>query len=398
MSSEAARARAIAFYLPQFHPTPENDEWWGHGFTEWTNVRKAKPLFHGHVQPRRPGELGYYDLRDAPTRVAQAELARAHGVESFCYWHYWFGGRRLLDRPFREVLGSGEPDFGFCLAWANHSWTASWVGRPWKLLIEQTYPGRADYESHFETIREAFEDPRYTKVDGKPVFVVFRPHRIPEPTAFAEIWRELAHRAGFPGLFLLGLTGPGREPGPLGLDGTIEMGIGHLLGFQSEGSRRRMAARRRFTTLLEKPVLAPVHQTLAHLERPSRLPEPALRIHDRVGRELLMPLRQSYGALVERAVAEAPLPRHRYPSVLPNWDNTPRLGRWGTVLEGSTPEAYARYLAHAVDQLQDRPQQERLVFLKSWNEWAEGNYLEPDERFGHAFLEATRSVLFEGQG
>ena len=146
------RARVIAFYLPQFHPIPENDEWWGPGFSEWRNVAKARPLFRGHYQPRIPGELGFYDLRVPETRWAQAELARTHGVEGFCYWHYWFAGRRILERPFNEVLRFKEPDFPFCLAWANQTWTGIWHGLRDKILIEQTYPGRQDYLAHFQAL------------------------------------------------------------------------------------------------------------------------------------------------------------------------------------------------------------------------------------------------------
>ncbi|MEQ9079373.1 MAG: glycoside hydrolase family 99-like domain-containing protein [Sandaracinaceae bacterium] len=388
----AHRARAVAFYLPQFHSIPENDEWWGSGFTEWTNVRKARPLFEGHAQPRQPGELGYYDLLNPDARARQAELAAGHGVEAFCYWHYWFAGKRLLERPFEAVLRSGEPQFDFCLAWANHSWTASWVGRPWQLLIDQTYPGRADYEAHYASVRDAFGDPRYVLVDGRPLFVIFRPQRVPEPKLFTDTWRELAHRDGFPGLHLLGICDPSLDPGELGLDGTIAPGIGHLLSFQSRSMFRRAELRRRVTTVLERRGLGPAHQLIARAGAPTLAPAALRLAHDRVSEELLLPLRQPYGDLVDAACHDALRPG-RLPCVTPNWDNTPRVGRWGTVLEDSTPEAYARHLEHAVQQVSARRPEERLVFLKSWNEWAEGNYLEPDNRYGRAFLEATRDVL-----
>src|SRR5262249_41646184 len=166
LESQIARdaMRVIAFYLPQFHPIPENDAWWGPGFTEWTNVSLARPLFRGHYQPRVPGELGFYDLRMPETRAAQAALARAHGIEAFCYWHYWFAGKQLLERPFEEVLASHEPDFPFCLAWANESWTGIWHGAPHRMLVQQTYPGLADHEAHFRVWLRAFEDARYVTV------------------------------------------------------------------------------------------------------------------------------------------------------------------------------------------------------------------------------------------
>ena len=177
-----ARARVIALYLPQFHPVAENDDWWGRGFSEWTNVARARALYRGHRQPLIPGELGFYDLRLSETRVAQALLARAHGVEAFCYWHYWFAGDRLLERPFAEVLASGEPDFPFCLTWANQSWTGIWYGAPHKVLKEQRYPGAADYEAHFYTVLPALRDPRYFRVNGSPLFGIWRPVG---PTQFA---------------------------------------------------------------------------------------------------------------------------------------------------------------------------------------------------------------------
>ncbi|HEX7787590.1 MAG TPA: glycoside hydrolase family 99-like domain-containing protein, partial [Methylomirabilota bacterium] len=198
------RARVLAFYLPQFHPIPENDEWWGPGFTEWRNVAKARPLFRGHYQPRIPGELGFYDLRVPETRWAQAELARTHGVEAFCYWHYWFAGRRILERPFREVLRLREPDFPFCLAWANQTWTGIWHGLRDRTLIEQTYPGRQDYVAHFHAVLPALQDPRYVTVDGKPLFYVYAPREMPNALEFTDLWRDLAVKAGLKGLYLVG--------------------------------------------------------------------------------------------------------------------------------------------------------------------------------------------------
>ncbi len=221
MSPMPPSPRVIAFYLPQFHPIAENDIWWGAGFTEWTNVAKAKSLFPGHRQPRVPADLGFYDLRVAETRAAQAAMARDCGVEGFCYWHYWFGnGRRILERPFHEVLASGEPDFPFCLAWANQSWTGIWHGNPGTTLIEQTYPGPADEVAHFEWALPAFRDPRHMRVDGKPIFVVFAPHDLPSTTSFIAHWRALAREAGLPGVYIIAI-GNAFRPGVGGDSGTI---------------------------------------------------------------------------------------------------------------------------------------------------------------------------------
>src|SRR5215468_6799987 len=216
-------ARLIAFYLPQFHPIPENDEWWGPGFTEWTNVAKAVPMFRGHYQPHIPADLGFYDLRVPETREAQAAMARHFGIEGFCYYHYWFAGRRILERPFNEVLKSGAPDFPFCLCWANQTWTGIWYGSPNRVLIEQTYPGRTDHEAHFRELLPAFTDPRYMCVDGRPIFLIWRPRELPNPAAVLSFWRSLAVRAGLRGLYVCGMDGTGWDPVGDGFDAKVHV-------------------------------------------------------------------------------------------------------------------------------------------------------------------------------
>jgi len=189
-------ARLIAFYLPQFYPNPENDAWWGKGFTEWTNTAKARRLYPGHYQPHVPADLGYYDLRVPETRTAQAELARSYGIEAFCYYHYWFAGRRILERTFQEVLTSREPDFPFLLCWANQTWTGTWHGASDRILIEQTYPGIDDHRRHFESLLPAFCHPRYVRVDGKPVFIIYRPTELPDTVKTIDLWGTMAREAG----------------------------------------------------------------------------------------------------------------------------------------------------------------------------------------------------------
>jgi len=383
------RARALAFYLPQFHTTPENDRWWGEGFTEWTNVRAARPLFRGHAQPVVPGELGYYDLASAEVRQAQADLASSHGVEAFAYWHYWFGGKRLLERPFDAVRRMGEPKLPFCLAWANHSWTASWVGRPYEMLMEQTYPGLEDHLAHYRYLREAFADDRYVTVDGKPLFIIFRPKGIPDCRRFTDLLRESAIRDGFRGVYVLGIMDRLLDPRVFGLDGSIDPGIGQLVSHLPRRTWMKSELRRRARIFIERPRMAGLHQALGRAPRLRFLGS----MGDEWSRRALLPLVHDYADVVARACETSSLFEDRYPTAVPNWDNTPRLGRWGMVLSDSTPEVYARHLRHAVDLVQERPRERRLVFLKSWNEWAEGNYLEPDARFGRAYLEATRDVL-----
>lgn len=367
-SPAAATVRAIAYYLPQFHPVPENDEWWGAGFTEWTNVARARPLYPGHYQPHIPGELGFYDLRVPETRVAQADLARTHGIEAFCYYHYWFGGgRRLLERPFDDVLRSGEPDFPFCLAWANQTWSGIWHGAPDRVLVEQTYPGDDDHRRHFELLAPAFHDPRYVRVDGKPLFMVYRPQELPDAGHFCDLFRRLADDVGLPGLFLVGRSTGEFLPGAHGFDATVASQV--TPPFRNR-LRREPNARR-----------APDWVVGAATRRSSRVP--AVYSYRHWYRHIPW--------LVDDA-------GWAYPTVVPSWDNTPRSGRRGTVYHGATPELFAEQLQLAVDMVDGRDREHRIVFVQAWNEWAEGNCLEPDRRFGRGFLEMTRRVVLDESG
>lgn len=364
------RARLIAYYLPQFHPIPENDKWWGKGFTEWTNVTKAQPLFRGHQQPRLPADLGFYDLRLPEAREAQAELAQDCGVEGFCYWHYWFGhGRRILERPFQEVLMSGRPNFPFCLCWANQTWSGIWHGNPKHTLIEQRYPGRDDEKAHFEALRSAFEDERYIKIDGRPLFLIYMPLDIPDPTAFVEHWRELAIRSGLPGLYFVAICNNSNDPRLTAFDSATPNGPSDFFG----NSEHRLSAgiKRR---LLVIPALSKVW-----------------RRHD--SKVVGGPRRLEYEKLVKYGLVESRFNDRFIPCIVPNWDNTPRSKYRGVVVEGSTPELFRAYLEGVCRMIDDRPLQRRFIFLKAWNEWAEGNYVEPDNIFGGAYLDAIKSVM-----
>jgi lipopolysaccharide biosynthesis protein len=353
---KSPRARVISFYLPQFHPIPENDEWWGKGFTEWTNVGKAQPMFPGHYQPHVPADLGFYDLRLPETRAAQAELAQVHGIEAFCYWHYWFSGRRILERPFAEVLKSGEPKLPFCLGWANQTWSGIWHGDPDRILIEQTYPGAADHEAHFNTVLQALGDERYVRVDGKPLFYVYRPMSIPEVRRFTDVWRNLAHRAGLPGLYLVAEGGREWNPAEHGFDASVTVNLPSLQGWQ--------------------PWWHPMQRLQWEWRKRRGLPT-IIRYED-AEPDILPPRRSGIKS---------------HPCLLPNWDNTPRSGRNGLVLHDSTPELFRRQVRRGIAIAESGPPEERLLFIKSWNEWAEGNHLEPDLKFGRGYLEVIREEL-----
>jgi lipopolysaccharide biosynthesis protein len=350
------RARVIAFYLPQYHPIPENDEWWGTGFTEWRNAAKARPLFRDHYQPHVPADLGFYDLRVPETRLAQANMAREYGVEAFCYFHYWFGGRRILERPFNEVLSSGQPDFPFCLCWANQTWTGVWHGAENRILVEQTYPGLDDYLAHFDYLINAFRDPRYVRVDGKPLFIIYQPEELPDARAVTDLWRQLAVKAGLPGLFLVAEhPEPAWKPAALGFDAKVAV---------------RLPPRRRKWTPWNSPGKKIRNKMLDLLGRPSVI---------------------DYAAAAKNMVLPATPGMETYPCVMPNWDNTPRSGKKGLVFTNSTPALFGSLVETALSTLEPLPADRRLLFVKAWNEWGEGNHLEPDLKFGHQYLEVLKA-------
>lgn len=351
------KPRLIALYLPQYHPIPENDEWWGRGFTEWTNVTKALPRFPGHHQPNLPTELGFYDLRVPETREAQAALAREYGIEAFCYYHYWFGGRQVLERILDEVVASGAPDFPFCVCWANETWSGIWHGEPKTVLIEQTYPGEIDHRRHFEKLLSAFRDKRYLKVDGKPVFLIYRPMEIPDVKETMAMWQCMAREAGLPGLHLVGHHfEPDWQPKEYGFDAAVT------------------------------PKIPKIDPWITWYHPIKRIKRNILRWR---GAPTVYEYKEVFKALLRKrtdGVVE-------YPVVIPNWDNSPRSGARGLVLHGSTPELFRTHMREAVEIAADLPASHRFIFLKSWNEWAEGNYVEPDRRFGRKLLEVIRDEL-----
>jgi len=353
-----ARATLIAYYLPQFHPIPENDAWWGKGFTEWTNVARARPLFRGHYQPHVPADLGFYDLRVHETRVQQAELARQYGIGAFCYYHYWFNGRKLLQRPLEEVIRLGEPDFPFCVCWANESWKGKWHGSPTSTLIEQIYGGAADTDAHFRYLAAAFADHRYLRVDGKPFFVIYKPKDLSNEVT--DHWRELAVKEGLGGLYLVAVVefcDMAWDFKAHGFDALAPLTIDRCL--LVEQSPKRWWLKQRIRKMMGWPEqLYDYAEIRSHLYTPEASSEVVI------------------------------------PCAIPNWDNTPRARRQGRVLIDSTPGLFREHLEAVVRQVEHKSPGHRLAFIKSWNEWAEGNYLEPDLKFGRQYLEAVRDVVF----
>ena len=379
------KTRVIAIYLPQFHPIPENDKWWGKGFTEWTNVGKAKPLFKGHYQPRIPADLGFYDLRLPQVRKEQAELAKEAGIEGFCYWHYWFGnGKKLLERPFQEVLLSGKPDFPFCLGWANHSWTnKSWEVGTKKVkeatLMEMIY-NKEEYIKHFYEVLPAFKDKRYIQVDGKPLFLVFRPLEIPNPREFIELWQAMAQENGLKGIYFVGIA-----YNMLPQDWTLKNIILKNIADKS--------------ALYYKAVLNAGYDAV-NSRGYHRADYYCRSLKEVLWRSICMRLfkytpvsRCEQKNINKYLYVKEDRWENVFPTLLPNWDRTARSGARARVYTGSTPEVFSEQLKSVVDLLSDKEDEHKITFLMSWNEWAEGNYVEPDLKYGHGFLDVLKKIV-----
>lgn len=363
--------KVIAFYLPQFHPIAENNEWWGKGFTEWTNVSVSRPRFDGHRQPHIPADLGFYDLRLSETRSAQAELAKQYGIGGFCYYHYWFNGQMLLDRPLKEVIAEQKPDFPFCMCWANENWTRAWDGLDRQVLIKQDYTDD-DSLSHFETLVPYFKDARYIKIDGKPLFLIYRMDHIPDPKSYFEKWRALAIQAGFPDLYLCAVK-----------NGFVEMAEPDILACGFDAVLDFQPNRRDF------PAADSTNQILISLAR-KILPD---SVYQWLKLRASAVNRINYSKMVDKVISQV-WPRNyvKMPCVFPSWDNSPRR-KTPTVIQNDAPEKYTEWLKYAIDCVTTYPAGQRLVFINAWNEWAEGCHLEPDREMGHRFLVATKKAI-----
>lgn len=349
----ALPVRLIAYYLPQFHPIAENDRWWGKGFTEWTNVTRALPRYRDHYQPRLPGGLGFYDLRLPDTLREQAQLAKRHGIAGFCIHFYWFAGRRLLEKPLELLLSHREIDLPFCLNWANEPWSRVWDGTERKLLIEQKHSPEDDI-AFATAIEPALADPRYVRIDGRPLIMLYRPGLLPDAAATVDRWRDHFGRRGLGNPYIV-------LPQRAGNSDPLAFGMNAAAGFPPHPDGWNLPPSDGLTLL-----------------------DPGFR-----GRAL------SYDALVEKATTTPPPQDFTvFPGVCPSWDNEARRAGRGTGFIGSTPRKYGAWLEHACRRALEMPNaDERIVFINAWNEWAEGAYLEPDRRYGYAYLRETARVL-----
>lgn len=387
------KARVIAFYLPQYHPTPENDMYWGKGFTEWTNTAKAKPLFKGHYQPHVPADLGFYDLRMPEVREAQAELAKEAGVEGFCYWHYWFGnGKQFLQNIFDEVVESGKPDFPFCVGWANHSWNnKNWVNtktrQPDSIIASQEYPGEEDYKKHFYSLLAAFKDKRYIKVHGKLLFVIYAPLSFPDFPAFKKLWNELALSEGLSGFHFVGVQVNGKV---YSVDDQKKYGdessfVKAPILFKRVFDQGFDAVNSRGTALALYRYYPRVISTLRLL-----MSKFMLKVFD------WQPIQKyDYKKVSKLLFTEEDRLENVYPTIIPNWDRSPRAGNRAVIWYNYNPKYFKQQVLRVLDLIKNKSDEDKIVFLMSWNEWGEGNYMEPDLEYGHGYINALKEALME---
>jgi lipopolysaccharide biosynthesis protein len=354
--------RPIAIYLPQYHPIPENDLWWGKNYTEWVRVKKTRSLVKNHYQPHIPADLGYYDLRDPDVREQQAAQAKEHGIYGFCYYHYWFNGKRLLNLPIDEVLKLKKPDFPFCLAWANENWTRAWDGVSGTMLLEQKYSHADDLE-HIRFLSSVFQDDRYIRVDGKPLFIIYQPALLPNIPKTLEIWRQEARRLGIGELYLCYFENilQGVDPQTLGFDASVE--------FQPNWWKLPppMKQTKFGNYLKEKGIFLNAYHKHMFFD---------------------------YEEFSQRMIESAKdLSYKRFPGIMPMWDNSARREKEAAIFFDSNPEKYAIWLEAIITQFQPFSKDENFIFINAWNEWGEGNHLEPCKRWGRAYLEVTKALL-----
>jgi hypothetical protein len=352
--------RVIAIYLPQFHPIKENDKWWGAGFTEWTNVSKSKPRFPGHYQPRIPADLGFYDLRLSASREFQAELAAQYGISGFCYYHYWFNGKVLLEKPITDVLTLRKPDFPFMLCWANENWSRTWEGLDKEILIKQEYSEEDDL-AHIKYLIPYFKDPRYIRVDGKPVFSIYNSADIKNIERTIEIWQKEAKK------------------------NNMEI---YFCRFEGKGTVGEKYMKNSFDAAIE------FQPDFSLLKRKMLLSKIVNRLSENLLKKKTIPYFMSYKKLVLMSIKRGQPNYKRFPCVTPSFDNSSRK-RDSLIFYGSTPVLFKKWFMHVYSKFIPFSNDENFVFINAWNEWAEGNHLEPDLKFGRQYLEAIKEVIDE---
>lgn len=375
--------KIIAFYLPQFHNIPENDEWWGNGFTEWTNVKKAKPLYEGHKQPRVPLGGNYYNLLDDNVKIWQADLAKKYGVYGFCYYHYWFNGKMLLEKPMEQMLANKEVDMPFCICWANEPWTKAWVGDERKLLIAQEYGQEEEWKQHFMYLLPFFKDERYITKDGKPLFVFYRPDIVPCMKEMIETWDKLAKENGLSGITFAFQSGDydwnnSKEANLFDYDIEFQPPYASHWLYSNDG---------KFVSALKK-----CRRLLAGWAG-KKFGIDLYRYGTAQYKKMTGQTVANYDSMWQKIIEAKPVRSNSIPGAFVKWDNTPRHGERGQINVG-TPEKFEYYLSKQIKHARE-DYHEDMIFMYAWNEWAEGGYLEPDEDDKYGYLEAIKRALEE---
>ena len=376
MTDQTNRIRPIAIYLPQFHPVPENDAWWGKGFTEWTNVTKAKPLFKGHYQPQLPADFGYYDLRVPEVMEMQAETAKQYGLEGFMFYHYWFNGRRILNLPLDNYRDKVRSDFPYFYCWANENWTKKWDGSSEEVLLQQNYSAQDDLE-HISFLLGIFEDERYIRVNGRPVLAVYKTELLPDPKRTAALWRDAAQKHGFADLYLIRMEAMDWTTTP------EEIGFDASMQFQPDW--RNLGDHLMPQSVLEQFLLKIYNDRIG-----GRIYKKFSKEHPCLGRHLVI----DYEKFSEKFYNIHPTNYKRFPCVFPAWDNYSRRQKGGAVIfQNASPLLYEKWLGNVMRKFHPYSQDENFVFINAWNEWAEGNHLEPCIKWGRGYLEATQRAV-----
>jgi hypothetical protein len=362
------KIRPIAIYLPQFHPIPENDAAWGEGFTEWTNVKKAKPLYFGHCQPHKPHpSISYYDLSDPEVLAGQAELAKKYGIEGFAFYHYWFNGKRLLNLPIDNMLATGTPDFPFYLIWANETWSRRWLGQEEEIIIKQTYSAEDDL-IHMRWLINVFADPRYIRINNRPVFIIYRPFDLPDISGFLKTFKNECREAGMQEPYFIASNSHAGRKDPR------KSGFDAVMNFEPQLS------------------VAPYYLD----DKPS-----VVKFKNNLKRGILSARLKVYDySTVKEQMQNRSLAYPYFPCSFVNWDNSPRRGVDGIIFKNGSPQLFRKYLLESLKKFAGMgfSEDENLVMINAWNEWAEGNYLEPDEKFGFDYLEVLKEVIDEVNG
>ena len=374
--------KIIAFYLPQFHNIPENDEWWGDGFTEWTNVRAAKPIYEGHIQPKKPLDDNYYNLLDDSIKIWQADLAKKYGIYGFCYYHYWFNGKMLLEKPMEQMLANKKIDIPFCICWANEPWSKIWVGEK-KVLYPQTYGGYNEWKEHFQYMLPFFQDHRYILKNDKPLIFIYRPELIPCLSEMVKCWREFAE---FEGLGGLSVVGKYKDVNFLATEQC--KCLDYIIEWQP--SSIKASKRKPYSKNILKRIRRKVYDGISAKYGIDAYDYSIVRyIKESVETRI-----EDYDEIWKEILNTKPLAKNSIPGAFVKWDNSPRFGKKATIIKGESPRKFKEYLSKQIKHAKE-DYCEDMIFLFAWNEWAEGAYLEPDEENRYEYLEAVRDALKE---